>query len=82
MKSQPHLTCVLCELAGTGHSSGLYKELKCKSGNVPENDMSIRLAKLVVLTHPAHFLLVVCRNLYNLILFISTLSMENYQYRS
>jgi len=74
--------CVLCELAGTGRSSGLHNQLKYKSGKVPENDMSIRLAKLVVLTHPTHFLLVVCRNLKNSILFISTLSMENYQYRS
>jgi len=44
--------------------------------------MSITLAKLVALTHRALFWLVVCRNLKNSILFISTLSMENYQYRS
>lgn len=56
---------MLCELAGTGHSSGLHNQLKYKSGKVPEDDVSIRLAKLVVLTHPAHFLLVVCRNLNN-----------------
>jgi len=54
---------VLCELAGTGHSSGLHDQLKYKSGKVPENNVSVRLAKLVVLTHPAHFLFIVCRNL-------------------
>ena len=54
---------MLCELAGTGHSSGLHDQLKYKSGKVPENNVSVRLAKLVVLTHPAHFLFIVCRNL-------------------
>lgn len=44
MKSQQHLTCVLWEVSGTGHCSGLYDQLKYKSGNVPENDVSIRLA--------------------------------------
>lgn len=57
--------CVLYEVAGTGHSSGLHDQLKYKSGKVPESDVSIRLAKLVILTHPTHFFLVVCRNLSN-----------------
>jgi len=75
--------CVLCEVAGTGHTPGLHDQLKDESGKVPESDVSVRLAKLVVLTHPAHFLLVVCRNLNNFYFFyISTLSMENYQCRN